>query len=757
MVIGRILIVFTLLLILSVFSFGESFEIRNIGQLGFNDSNQEFTPIKVVNLHSTLDDNATKCRYNETNVAWTNFENCKQDKYWVLSDGEGLKTVNAQINHTNGSIYNYSDTIMFNHTGFGLDLTPPTNVNITYDRFTNSNNSISIEFDDAIDPESNILKIPLVYTYDLFINDVLNISGDASLNVVNFNLSANQTFNQSTNITIRIITKNSAGLNSTTYANITIDYTLPSNVIINSSISQNNWTSNTSIFFNWSAYDNISGIYGYSYSFTEDNSVLPDDSLEIDENDNYNFTNTTFSNINTINTGKYYFKIKARDSAKNFGNVSNYSVWIDTNPPSKPIITSFEKVYGTNTTNFTWSESFDFESGISNYTIEFSNISNFSNIIHNHTTSNNSTFYYNYNSSNDYDSIYARVYATDKVGNIGHDSSEDATYDTTAPIITLIRPNGNVNSNLPTIALYTDEKAVCYVKKQDNSYEKFLFTNDTFHETQPDETTTGTQYNIKCEDMYGNEKTTTASFTYSGSINSATISASSGYLGKNVEINMTSNVGNIDKDKIKVYVDSVDSDFTIFDSGNGEYILGLNPFNNIGLYNITVNISGNIDSKTLTINPLSLVVKYNFSGLSGIDSDNLIYYTTSTLKAGLASDAIEVVSSTGSNLIKINASNNGKIYLFVTRKTQNLDIKEKYLKSQTFYSGKNPSFGYNILNDYILKSSLNYKNINIVGDEILNTGSYSLIIKRLKNDTKKTILVSSDVSNYNNKGVKQYG
>lgn len=757
MVIKQLLIIIIIILISSFFSYAETFEIRNIGNLGFNDTNQEYTPIRVVSLHITIDLTATKCRYNESNVAWTNFENCKENKYWVLSSDEGLKIVNVQINHTNGSIFNYTDTITFDHTGFGLDLTPPSKVNITYNRFINSNNSLNIEFNDASDPESNILKIPLVYDYQIFYNNIFNVTGDANSKKIEFNLSVNQTFNQSDNITIRIITKNSAGLNSTTEANVTIDYTKPSEVIVNSNIIENIWSNNNTIFFNWSSYDNISGIKGYSYIFSEDINLYPDNSIEIDERKDLNFTNITFFNIKTINTGKYKFRIKAKDFAGNFGDVSTYNVWIDTIPPTKPTITSFKKIEGIDITNFTWSESFDFESGISNYTIEFSNESDFSNILNNYTTPNNSTFYYEYTSPDNYPTIYARVYATDKVGNIGKDSNSDTNYDTIPPVITLIRPKGRVDSVLPTIALYTNEKAICYVKKQDNTYEKFSYTNETFHETQPQETTSTKRYDLKCEDSYGNKVEDFTTFLDPGSITLTTPPTINSYVDKNIKINISTNLGEIKKEDIIIYINDSIVDFTIFDSGEGNYILGLNPLNKIGVYDVKVSIKGNLALTTLIINTMTLVARYDFSGINAAKYEKIGYYETPNMKAGFASDASISVINAGTNSIEINSSSDGKIYIFTTKRSQNLEVKDKYFKDQSFYLNKNPSFGYSFLDDYILKLSLNYKNINIVGYETLNQGDYSLIIKRLKNDTKKTILISSEISNYNNKGVKQYG
>ena len=153
-----------------------SIEIKNLGQLGFGSTNPEYTSLRTVALEINYTQNAS-CRFSNDNIiTWSQFELCTSQKYWLLSEGASPnpKTVFMQMNLTNTSIYFLNDTIYYNFTGAGLDTSPPTNATIINDAFSNSNSSISFSWGEAIDPESNLLKIPLIYSYQILVNDVVN-------------------------------------------------------------------------------------------------------------------------------------------------------------------------------------------------------------------------------------------------------------------------------------------------------------------------------------------------------------------------------------------------------------------------------------------------------------------------------------------------------------------------------------------------------------------------------------------------------
>lgn len=71
--------------------------------------------------------------------------------------------------------------------------------------------------------------------------------------------------------------------------------------------------------FVWKATDTASGIDGYSYSFSTDTGVDPDDVLDIT-------TDSTLLELTPLdNDGTYYFKVKAKDEAGNFSGVETFA------------------------------------------------------------------------------------------------------------------------------------------------------------------------------------------------------------------------------------------------------------------------------------------------------------------------------------------------------------------------------------------------------------------------------------------------
>ena len=130
----KILFTIILFFMLSYSALGEWVVIKNLGHVGFNETNQSYTPFQTVILELNYSTNANNCRYanNETTVSWSAWEACNLQKYWLLTADEGIKTVLYEINHSVGGITNFSDDIILSYEGYGLDITPPEQVIITF-------------------------------------------------------------------------------------------------------------------------------------------------------------------------------------------------------------------------------------------------------------------------------------------------------------------------------------------------------------------------------------------------------------------------------------------------------------------------------------------------------------------------------------------------------------------------------------------------------------------------------------------------
>ena len=353
-------------LLITPLAFSDALQIRNMGLIGFNETNQEYTSLRTVILETNYSANAIACRYKNNNSQWSGWEECTPEKYWLLPDGPGNKIVYLQINYSNSTNTTYNDTIYYNYTGAGLDTSSPGTVMIYDGDYSNSNTSINFSWSSAADPESSLLGIPIIYSWIIRINNspVTNWSswGTARSASYAYNLNSNDT------ITIIVNASNSAALqSSTTSDGLLIDLADPTTPVISSSLTNSTWHKAGSVFFNWTASDSISGIGGFSYTFSTVSTVSPDDVPEGPSGAPATHKNNTFTGVET---GKYQFKIKAKDKAGNWGNTSGFEVWIDNTPPTKPVMTKAEKVYGKKNLTFSWSRSFDEDSGVANYTLE---------------------------------------------------------------------------------------------------------------------------------------------------------------------------------------------------------------------------------------------------------------------------------------------------------------------------------------------------------------------------------------------------
>ncbi len=742
-------------------AFSENIQIKNVGQIGFSSTNQEFTSIRTVILEVNFTENSS-CRFSNDNVTFGQFELCDYQTYWLLSDGPGMKTVYLDINLTNNSRYLLSDTIFYNYTGAGLDTTPPTSVVILNDEFSNNNSSIAFSWSDSIDAESELLRIPIIYSYRILINGsaIIPWTNNGINKEVVYDLASNNiSLNNNDNITLLVNATNSASLTSQNSSSIIIDLVSPTGVSVSSDLNQTSWHNHNSVFFNWSASDTLSGIGGYSYTFSTDTSIMPDDVIEADDSNNFqNHANKTFT---SLTTGEYAFKIKPKDNAGNFGNITSYTVLIDTTSPSKPTIISSEKIYGANTINVVWSESYDENSGVNNYVIELWNNSYFNEtLIGNYTTqdSNASNHVFGAIPEND-GTYYARVKAIDAAGNPSIWSNQESNYDITPPSLTIIKPDTLVDTgSFPIIALTTNEKAKCYYSNQSGGFSEFQFTDRLYHETKPNDGQT--TYTINCTDESGNFADSQISFGYdSNTVAGVSITPNpEGYSGQIVTIkaDILPAKGELQKNRFKLLINGTESDFAVFDNGKGKYNLSFVAPKSVGAYSLEVISDSASSQTTLTVNPLTLTATYSDTFSSYTNSNMITYYDTSGMQIGLTSDSSDVSLNTNNNLLEISSLYDGKIYFFATTKIQNINSKNQMLREKTFLSQKRASFGYtqSAYND--IKVTLNYPTILISGSETLSVGEYNLVIKRISNSEKKEVMVTTKASNYNKKGVVQY-
>lgn len=139
---------------------------------------------------------------------------------------------------------------------------------------------------------------------------------------------------------------------------IKIDLTNPGKPTISSdSHTENTWTSDSNPDFYWNVPSDNSGIGGYSYILDQNAVTVPNDAID--------GTATTKSYAGKSN-GVWYFHLKARDNAGNWGSTDHYKIKIDVTAPAAPTISSTTHPEDTwiknNAPEFDWTEPADLSS-----------------------------------------------------------------------------------------------------------------------------------------------------------------------------------------------------------------------------------------------------------------------------------------------------------------------------------------------------------------------------------------------------------
>ena len=144
------------------------------------------------------------------------------------------------------------------------------------------------------------------------------------------------------------------------YDTIILDTTNPPAPVISSSThpDENKWYCNRNPTFTWTTPSDPSGIACYSYTLDHSPSTTPDTTCDTTGNSK-SYTN--------LADGIWYFHVRAKDNAGNWGSADHYRVKIDTaKPPAPSPDDGVEGWSNDNTPTFTWDEPSD-TSGIAGY------------------------------------------------------------------------------------------------------------------------------------------------------------------------------------------------------------------------------------------------------------------------------------------------------------------------------------------------------------------------------------------------------
>ena len=769
-----IILVFYLALVIISFLIvnAANITILNLGLTGIESSNQEFTSSKTVILDLNFSRSASTCRYTNypTNDAlpasgydgWTPWELCVGDRIWQLSNDTGLKTVFYKIN-ISGSHYVFNDTIYYNYTGAGLDNTPPLAPYVYHKNFTNNIGNFTIFWANASDPESDILHIPVYY--NVYLYNESNVLLDNTVTTdESYTFELGPSYYQSHGVSLyaNVTVVNSAGLkNSAISNNLVVDTIGPTISNLEGSLlnlsSSSYWSINnetlyvyaTTANFTWEATDSVSEINAFSYVINKNSEIDPDQIPEGSTNSlNLEKTNTQ----SNLPSGKYYFSVKARDLAGNWGSFSSINFSIDNSAPSTSTITS--SVLNLNNITYTWSESTDAESSMSYYQVNLTD----SNGILNQTRlitdlNNRQCTFSNLSDSLDYE---VNIYAFNNVGIYSSSSEVEITgLDTTPPTVFAL-PNSTVVKNYPILKAWTNEQAICFYNLS-NEYIEFKYTNTSYHETKLSHLANNAyEYKIQCKDNSGNTAPNyLVNFDIDSSMTPETITIADFSTYENIVKSVTVKITNLSNeltgyktDDFTLLIEGDETEFTLFDIGDSNYNLTfITP--DSGSYTLTLrHISSNVEGQaTLTVNGLKFYTSYNDLNMgSSIISKTRIAFFDGTTRFGLATETnLDLSSESFNNIINFSSEHSEENYIFNTKKSENILSREKYLENQDLVEQNLPSFGYDMSNNYMINFIISSNDFNINSTaEKLSPGKYLYLVKLRKNAGKKEVFFDDD-------------
>jgi hypothetical protein len=722
----------------------EGIGINELGKTGVDYSGSDCTSSRAVVLHLRYNPFHTRCRYaNEVQAEWTPWEDCSNLRYWYLNATPGERLVYYEINHSDGISLIYNDTVDLDYSGACLDESAPNIPVVTDDGdYTNDKTRFHASWTPAYDPEAAQLGIDLTYEYQ--INGSSGSSKDRPRNWTDVGTQREITvpglsLREGYNYSIFVRVKNSNNLTGISRSNgIIVDTVAPSINAISSPThpTGNRWYSSDDVRLDWTVTDSTSGVSDYNY-------VLDKVQGNVISNITRGLGSKLTVTLSNQPDGRYYFHIKAKDKAGNWGPTVHYPsggqyIGIDTTPPLEPKLVQDTKHATSTSTLFEWTESFDPDSGVVNYYLNVTDIdAKTSRII-----LINSTYPSYVLSTIVGHNYYVSVHA---INGAGLNSSYVMADDITPPDIYFLKPERQIIRS-PILVAMTDERAVCYYKLPEGQYRRFVYTNTTLHETDI-ELSQGvyTDVEVMCIDAVDLKSSEYISFDYSIDHAADTLlltQPATYYVNQRIPIDMelgSSGVylGELRRGDITLALDGTPldiSDFSLWDMSNGSYRLLIDdsivtqPGEHT--FRVTVRVGGSAaeDELTTTVNQLFHSVSYTDARYPAFDTDSLARITYSdamSASIGLASMASDVSIASQPGILNLTADSDEDMYIFVSRGTKYLRQKDRELEREEFGEYLS-SFGYPIDRDYHLRMVLDYNGIRFARQALLTEGKVKL-------------------------------
>ena len=271
------------------------------------NSGATYTNTRSVTLSLNYSDSGSgvdKCRYKNSGGSWTSWQTCTPTKSWNLSTGDGTKRVYYEVKDNVGNVRQVSDTII-------LDTTDPSA-------------SISINSGATC---TNTRSVTLSLTYSDSGSGVdkcryKNSGGSwSSWQTCTPTKAWTLTSGDGTK-TVYYQVRDRAGNIRQVYDSIRLDTTPPPAPVISSSThpDETKWYCNKNPTFTWTTPSDASGIACYSYTLDHSPTTTPDKICD---------TTGNSKSYSGLAYGTWYFHVRAKDNAGNWGSADHYRVMIE--------------------------------------------------------------------------------------------------------------------------------------------------------------------------------------------------------------------------------------------------------------------------------------------------------------------------------------------------------------------------------------------------------------------------------------------
>jgi hypothetical protein len=271
------------------------------------NSGATYTTTTSVTLSLTNSDSGSgvdKCRYKNSGGSWTGWQTCTATKAWALTTGDGTKRVYYEVKDKAGNVKQVSDTII-------LDTTDPSA-------------SISIN-SGATCTNTRSVTLSLTYSDGLSGVDKCRYKNSGGSWTSWQTCTPTKTWTLTTGDgtkTVYYQVRDRAGNIRQVYDSIRLDTTPPPAPVISSSThpNENNWYCNRNPTFTWTTPYDLCGIACYSYTLDHSPTTTPDKICD---------TTGNSKSYSGLAHGTWYFHVRAKDNAGNWGSADHYRVMIE--------------------------------------------------------------------------------------------------------------------------------------------------------------------------------------------------------------------------------------------------------------------------------------------------------------------------------------------------------------------------------------------------------------------------------------------